>query len=86
VLNATSTGHAGGAPPVAPAWFAPGGLCYDLNYGPAAEPLRERCRRHAIAYADGLGMLVGQAAESFRLWTGFRPETGLVIAALREAG
>lgn len=84
VVNATSLGHAGSAPLIDPQWFTAGGLCYDLNYGPAAEPLREECAGAGIAYSDGLGMLVGQAALSFELWTGHRPSSAPVLEALRE--
>lgn len=85
VINATSLGHAGTAPTLAPEWLAAGGQCYDLNYGRAAEPLRLACARQGIAYSDGLGMLVGQAARSFLLWTGRQPDTAAVLAELRRA-
>ena len=84
VINATSHGHHGDAPSLSPAWFAPGGLCYDLNYGQAAEPLRRLCEVNGIPYADGLGMLVGQAALSFALWTGKFPDVKPVLESLRR--
>ena len=85
VLNATSLGHAGGAPGLQSGCPGPGGLCYDLNYGRAAEPLRAACAQSNILYRDGLGMLVGQAALSFELWTGQRPDPLPVIDELRAA-
>jgi len=84
VINATSLGHQGEAPPLAISSVAPGGLCYDLNYFKASLPLKKYCGETGIAYIDGLGMLVGQAAESFAIWTGKRPETRAVIEALRR--
>jgi len=83
IVNATSLGHRGAAPELSPRWFAAGGLCYDLNYGRAAEPLRQSCAMAGIRYADGLGMLVGQAALSFEMWTGQLPDAAAVLAALR---
>lgn len=83
VINSTSAGHEGMSPTLAHEWMAPGGLCYDLNYGVAAEPLKQACARLGIAYSDGLGMLVGQAARSFELWTGRRPNAAAVLAELR---
>ena len=82
VINATSAGHDGQLPPVSEALFAPGATCYDLNYGPAHEALRQWCEQRGIARCGGLGMLVEQAAESFWLWTGQRPDTEPVIKAL----
>jgi shikimate dehydrogenase len=82
LVNATSQGHHGQAPPLSRRWMAQGGLCYDLNYGPAAMPLRQLCRAEGIDYRDGLGMLVGQAALSFELWTGKRPDVLPVLAGL----
>lgn len=83
LINATSLGHRGEAPAIEASWFKPGGLCYDMNYGRAAEPLRARCAALKTDYSDGLGMLVGQAALSFRLWTGKSPDQAAVLAALR---
>lgn len=85
VVNATSLGHAGRAPELHASWLTPDGLCYDMNYGQAAEPLRTLCARQDLAYRDGLGMLVGQAALSFELWTGQRPDPFPVIDELRRA-
>jgi shikimate dehydrogenase len=84
LINATSAGHDGVAPSLTREWLAPGGLCYDLNYGSAAAPLGRACERLGIAYSDGLGMLVGQAARSFQLWTGQRPDAAAVLADLRR--
>ena len=84
VINATSLGHAGGASAIMPQWLRPGGMCYDLNYGKAAEPLQQWCLQQAIPYSDGLGMLVGQAALSFRLWTGSEPDTAPVLEQIRR--
>ena len=64
--------------------FHPGSLFYDLNYGAAAQPLRDFCRDAGISYQDGLGMLVEQAALSFELWTGRSPETAPVLKAFRN--
>jgi shikimate dehydrogenase len=83
VVNATSQGHQGQAPALSRSWMKQEGLCYDLNYGPAAMPLRRICATEGIAYVDGLGMLVGQAALSFELWTGKLPDVEPVLAGLR---
>jgi len=60
-------------------------LCYDLSYGAAAFGFLAWARAaHAGKALDGLGMLIEQAAESFQLWHGMRPETDPVYAALRD--
>jgi len=79
VINATSMGHHGQAPPLTPAQFAPGASCYDLNYFKASQPLKKCCEDMHQPYIDGLGMLVEQAAFSFRIWTGKRPRSREVI-------
>jgi shikimate dehydrogenase len=84
VINATSLGHQGGAPDLPVSSFAPGGLCYDLNYFKASLPLKKLCEEMHQPYIDGLGMLVEQAAKSFSIWTGQQPETGTVINACRR--
>lgn len=67
-----------------PAALARGWTAVDLGYGDAARPFLDAARDHgAASTVDGLGMLVEQAAESFRLWHGVMPDTAPVYAALR---
>jgi shikimate dehydrogenase len=85
VINSTSAGLDIDAehewPPIA---FAPGGFAYDLIYADHPTPfVRWAQRSGAARTADGLGMLVEQAAESFFLWRGVRPATSPVFALLR---
>jgi shikimate dehydrogenase len=61
----------------------PGAFAYDLAYGAGARAFVERATAVGMKAADGLGMLVEQAAESFELWRGVRPETRPVLAELR---
>ena len=82
VINATSLGHDGSHPGLPLSMFHPESLCYDLNYGAVAEPLRKFCLEAKIRYQDGLGMLVEQAALSFELWTGRMPDTKPVLEQL----
>lgn len=85
VVNATSTSTRGESLQLTAGIFAPGATAYDMAYGPAARVFLDRAREAGARAADGLGMLVEQAAESFFLWRGTRPETPGVIAALRAA-
>lgn len=87
VVNATAAGHDGDAFELPRNVLAASTLCYDLSYGNAAQPFIA-CARAAGAtrLGDGLGMLVEQAAESFALWHGRRPDTAPVYAQLRAAG
>ncbi len=84
VINATSLGHQGKVPALNGSSFAPGALCYDLNYAKASQPLKKLCEDMGQRYLDGLGMLVEQAAESFCIWTGNRPDCEKVIPELRS--
>ena len=85
LVNATSMGHAGSAPPLERGWFKAGGLCYDMNYGKASEPLQAVCLTLGVRACDGLGMLVEQAALSFQLWTGLQASTTPVLDELRRS-
>ncbi|MCB1942789.1 MAG: shikimate dehydrogenase [Candidatus Accumulibacter sp.] len=84
VINATSASLAGELPPLPPGIFAAGSLAYDMMYGDGARPfLALADRQGAARLADGLGMLVEQAAEAFHFWRGVRPDSAPVIAMLR---
>ena len=84
VVNATSVSLSGETLPLPPAIFAPGSLAYDMRYGKGETPfLQLACRQGAGRGADGLGMLVEQAAEAFYLWRGIVPESASVLAELR---
>ncbi|GHU09828.1 shikimate dehydrogenase (NADP(+)) [Betaproteobacteria bacterium] len=83
VINATSASLAAAAPPLPANIYAPGALAYDMMYGGDTAYLVHARAAGAAQLADGLGMLVEQAAESFALWRGVRPETAPVLAALR---
>lgn len=86
IINATSAGHEGAMPRLPSNLLAEGGACYDLSYGPAHAPFAAwaQSQRGVAVVADGLGMLVEQAAVSFDIWLGHRPETDPVLAALRR--
>lgn len=83
LVNASASSLQGGAIPVAAHTLAPGALAVDLMYGPAAQAFMQWASAHGAVPRDGLGMLVEQAAESFQLWRGVRPDTAPVLAALR---
>ena len=83
VLNATSTSTHGETLALPAHALPPGAFAYDLAYGKGAVAFVERARAAGMKAADGLGMLVEQAAESFELWRGVRPATAPVLAELR---
>jgi len=84
VINATSASLQGAVPPLPAGAYAPGALAYDMVYGDRPTSFLESAQAAGAASAvDGLGMLVAQAAESFLLWRGVRPDTAPVIEALR---
>ena len=84
VINASASSLAGAPVPVPAQVLRPGALALDLMYGPAAQPFLDWAQAHGATGRDGLGMLVEQAAEAFRLWRGVMPATAPVLAALRE--
>lgn len=85
VINATASSIRNECPPLPDGIFARAALAYDLMYAAEATPfmLQASAQCATIRVADGLGMLVEQAAESFYLWRGKRPRTAPVIALLR---
>ncbi|HRE17049.1 MAG TPA: shikimate dehydrogenase [Rhodocyclaceae bacterium] len=85
VINATSASLAGASLPLPLATFAADSLAYDMMYGRDTPFLAFARSRGAAHCADGLGMLVEQAAEAFYVWRGVRPETAPVLADLRAA-
>ena len=83
LINATSAGLTDSEIPLPPNIFAPGSLAYDMMYGKETPFMAFARANGAAIVADGLGMLIEQAAEAFYLWRGVRPDTKPVIAALR---
>lgn len=84
IINGTSMGIDGQMPNVSSAVLEETTVCYDLMYG--AEPtvfVQWGREKHAALSVDGLGMLVEQAAESFLIWTGQRPDTTAIYQSLR---
>jgi shikimate dehydrogenase len=86
VINATSASLEGALPPLPPGVYARGALAYDMMYGRGETPFLAFSRGDGAALlADGLGMLVEQAAESFFIWRGLRPDSAPVLQLLRQA-
>jgi len=86
LINATSASLSGAALPLPSGIFAAGSLAYDMMYGKGETPFLQQAREQGAAHlADGLGMLVEQAAEAFFVWRGVRPETAGLLAELRRA-
>ncbi len=79
VISGTSASMTGELPPLPPEVFAPGSLAYDMVYGKGETAFLRFAREHGAAqFADGLGMLIEVAAESFFIWRGVRPNTQLL--------
>ncbi len=84
IINATSASLSDTVPELPHGVFAPGCAAYDMMYGKGLTPFLQLAQREgASRLADGLGMLVEQAAESFFVWRGVRPLTAPVIAQLK---
>lgn len=84
LINATSASLKGATPLISPTLIGPETLCYDMAYGKGDTSFTRWAREQGAARTvKGWGMLVEQAAESFHLWRGVRPDTGPVLAALQ---
>lgn len=85
IINATSASLSGDIPDVPATVIGPETICYDMSYGKTDTPFIQWALKLGCARAfQGWGMLVEQAAESFRVWRGIRPGTAPVLTALKE--
>ncbi len=81
IINATSAGHDGVAPMLPDGLLAAGASAYDVSYGAGARPFLDWAKRQGAERGeDGLGMLIEQAAASFEIWHGLRPDTAALHA------
>ncbi len=86
VINASSASVKNEALPLPADLFARGSLAYEMMYGMGRTPFLKFAREDGAAKTcDGLGMLVEQAAESFYLWRGVRPDTQFVRHKLKNS-
>jgi len=84
IVNTTTVGmssHGGGSPWPEQVPYPDGVPLYDLIYSPPETPLMALARRHGAQATNGLGMLVHQGAESFRVWTGIDPPVDVMYRA-----
>ena len=83
VINATSAGLKGEIPPFPTSLVGPKSFCYDMVYSVNDTPFVAWARQHGAARAvQGWGMLIEQAAESFFIWRGVRPDTRPILKQL----
>lgn len=86
IINATSASLSGTLPAIPASTITKNTVCYDMVYGKDLTPFLVWAKEQgAIKVIDGLGMLVGQAAESFRIWRGVQPEVDTVIEQLKAS-
>ncbi|MDF2446906.1 MAG: aroE [Moraxellaceae bacterium] len=83
VINGTSASLQGELPPLPTSIFSANALAYDMMYGAEPTVFLRWAQQQGAQVRDGLGMLVEQAAEAFRLWRGVQPPTQPVLEELR---
>jgi len=85
IINGTSASVDNQLPPIPDGILENKGFCYDLMYSNEPTPfVTWGLKQGASVSADGLGMLVEQAAQSFYLWRDTRPETSIIIETLKQ--
>lgn len=85
IINGTSASLSGELPPLPATLITADTFCYDMMYATEPTPFMRWAQQHGARQAvDGKGMLVEQAAESFRIWRGCEPDTAPVIEALKQ--
>lgn len=85
IINGTSASLGGTAPEIPSDCVSAATSCYDMVYGAEPTAFMRWCEGEGASRVyDGLGMLVGQAAESFSIWRGIMPDPEPVISMLRE--
>ena len=86
IINSTSASLNGELPAISAAIFSSDSVSYDMMYGKNLTSFNQWAKDQGVIHTyDGLGMLVGQAAESFALWRGLRPEIERVLGELRKS-
>jgi len=86
IINATSASLSGKLPPISAATISKNTVCYDMVYGKEQTPFLVWAKAQgATKVIDGIGMLVGQAAVSFNIWRGVKPEVETVIEQLKTS-
>ena len=86
IINSTSASLTGDLPPIPDSIISSSACVYDMSYADKPTVFLQHAQRLGVQDTfDGLGMLVGQAAESFYLWTGYRPDVAPVIHTLRSS-
>ena len=86
IINSTSASLNGELPAISAAIFSSDSVSYDMMYGKSLTSFNQWAKDQGVTHTyDGLGMLVGQAAESFALWRGLRPEIERVLGELRKS-
>lgn len=86
IINATSASLSGKIPTISTSTITKSTVCYDMVYGKELTPFLSWAKAQGAAKViDGIGMLVGQAAESFNIWRGVKPEVDMVIEQLKSS-
>lgn len=85
IINATSAGLSHQVPTIPTTCLSQSSCVYDMVYSNQPTDFMRWAKTHGVTrMADGIGMLIGQAAESFRLWRGIKPDTALALDLLNN--